>query len=93
MVKKVNALRARQNLGQVLEEVYYKGDCYVIERAGKPMAAVVPVWVLREYEASRERLFGMVKKAQDRNKGAKPARLEREVAEAVAAVRRRPRRR
>jgi hypothetical protein len=34
VVKKVNALKARKNLGQLLEEVYYKGDQYVIERAG-----------------------------------------------------------
>jgi hypothetical protein len=30
MVRKVNALKVRQNLGQLLEEVYYKGDQYVI---------------------------------------------------------------
>jgi antitoxin (DNA-binding transcriptional repressor) of toxin-antitoxin stability system len=43
MVKKVNALKARQNFGQMLEEVYYKGDQFIIERAGKSMAAVVPL--------------------------------------------------
>ena len=43
MVKKVNALKAQQHLGQLLEEIYYKDDQYVIERAGKPMAAVVPL--------------------------------------------------
>jgi hypothetical protein len=32
--------------GQMLEEVFYKGDQFVIERAGRPMAAVVPVWQL-----------------------------------------------
>ena len=40
-VKTLNALKARQNFGQMLEEVYYKGDQFIIERAGKPMAAVV----------------------------------------------------
>ena len=48
MTKTVNALKARKNLGQLLEEVYYRGDQYVIERAGRPMAAVVPVWQLEE---------------------------------------------
>jgi len=43
MVKKVTALKARKTLGQLLEEVYYRGDQYVIERAGKPMAAIVPL--------------------------------------------------
>ena len=43
MRKKVTAVRARGKLGQILEEVYYRGDHYIIERSGKAMAAVVPV--------------------------------------------------
>ena len=87
MVKRVNALKARQNLGQVLEKVYYKGDRYVIERAGKPMAAVVPIKVLEDYEENKEQLFSLIKKAQRRNKKVKPDIIEREVAEAVKSVR------
>ncbi len=49
-VKTLNALKARQNFGQMLEEVYYKGDQFIIERAGKPMAAVVPLWQLEELQ-------------------------------------------
>ena len=49
-VKKINALKARQNFGQMLEEVYYKGDQFIIERAGKPMAAVVPLSQLEELQ-------------------------------------------
>ena len=41
--KHITALKARRNLGQILEEVYYRGRSYVIERAGRPMAAVVPL--------------------------------------------------
>lgn len=54
MVKKMNALKVRKNLVQLLEEVYYKDDQYVIERAGRPMAAVVPVWQLQERQKRRE---------------------------------------
>jgi prevent-host-death family protein len=87
VLKKVTALKARQNLGQLLEEVYYTGDEYVIERAGKPMAAIVPVWQLQEREKSRARLFAMVEQVWQRNKGVNPEVVEREVAEAVRAVR------
>jgi prevent-host-death family protein len=52
-VKTINAMKARQNFGQMLEEVYYKGDQFVVERAGKPMAAVVPVWQLEEWQKER----------------------------------------
>jgi hypothetical protein len=39
----------------MLEEGYYKGDQFVIERAGKPMAAVIPVWQLEEWQKHHER--------------------------------------
>ena len=57
MVKTVNALKARQQLGELLEGVYYKGDQYIIERAGKPMVAVVPLWQLEEWQKRREQFF------------------------------------
>ena len=89
MVKKVNALKARQNLGQLLEEVYYKGDQYIIERAGNPMAAVVPLWQLEAFQGRRERLFRTVQDAQQRTKKLKPEVIEREVEAAIHAVRKR----
>ena len=42
-VKKINAMRARQTFGQLLNEVFYKGDQFIIERDGRPMAAVIPL--------------------------------------------------
>ncbi len=46
MVKKVTALQARHKLGELLEGAYHRGDRFVIERAGRPMAAVVPLNLL-----------------------------------------------
>jgi len=54
-VKTINALKARQNFGQMIEEVYYRGDQFIIERAGKPMAAVVPLWQLEELQKHQGR--------------------------------------
>ena len=93
MVKTVNALKARQNLGQLLEEVYYKGDQYVIERAGKPMAAVVPLWQLEEWQKRREQFFAAVEEVQQQNQQVKPEIIEQEVREAIRAVRTPARRR
>ncbi len=87
MTKTVNALKARKNLGQLLEEVYYKGDQFVIEQAGRPMAAVVPVWQLEEWQKRRDRFFGMVEELRRKNKAVKPEVIEREVEESVRAVR------
>jgi prevent-host-death family protein len=87
MIKKVNALKARQNLGQLLEEVYYNGNQYVIECAGKPMAAVVPVWQLEEWQKHRERFFAAVDDVHLQNQEVKPEIIEQEVQEALRAVR------
>ena len=77
MVKRVTALQARHNLGEILEGVYHRGDQFVIERAGKPMAVVVPLHVLPEYEAldkdiavalddiKKGRLYGPFSSAED----------------------------
>lgn len=43
MIKKTSAFAARKNLGQLLEEAYYRGDNIIIERAGKPMAVIVSI--------------------------------------------------
>ena len=87
MAKKINALKARQRLGQLLEDVCYQNEQYVIERAGKPMAAVVPVWQLEERAKRRERFFATVDDIRQKNKRVKPRTIEQEVAKAVKAVR------
>jgi prevent-host-death family protein len=87
IVKKVNALKARQNLGKLLEEVYYQGDQFIIERAGKAMAAVVPLWQLEEWQKRRTQLFASVEDVHQRNPKVKPDIIERDVAEALQAIR------
>ena len=50
--KNINAMQVRQRLGEILNEVYYRGDSFIIERDGKPLAALVP---LSELEALQKR--------------------------------------
>ncbi len=87
MIKTLTAIKARQNLGEVLEEVYYKGDQYIIERAGKPMAAVVPLWQLEARKKHGDRLFGMLERLWESPPKVKAATVERELSEAVRAAR------
>ena len=55
LVKTINALKARQNFGQMIEEVFYRDEQFIIERAGRPMAAIVPVWQLEEWQKHYDR--------------------------------------
>lgn len=43
MTKTINAYKLRTNLGEFLNEVFYKGNEIVIERRGKALAKIVPL--------------------------------------------------
>jgi hypothetical protein len=88
MKRKLAAVEARKRLGEVLEGVYYRGDEVVIERAGKVMAVVIPEYLYRNIERSRERLWELIEKAQERNKDVPPEEIEQAIEEAVREVRR-----
>jgi prevent-host-death family protein len=49
-IKTISAMKARQQFGTLLEEIYYRGEVYIVERAGKPMAALVPLSLLEEVQ-------------------------------------------
>ena len=92
MERTITALKARRNLGQLLEEVFYKGDHYIVERAGKPMAAVVPVTEYMQWKERRERFFAMIDAARERSQDAPAEEVEAEVEEAVRQAREKRRR-
>ena len=88
MKRKLSAVEARKRLGEILEGVYYRGDEVVIERAGKPMAVVIPAGLYESLEKSRERVFELIERAQDRNKDVPYETIQEEVAAAVREARR-----
>ena len=87
MKRRISAVEARKRLGEILESVYYRGDEVVIERAGKPMAVVIPAQRYEVMERSRERLFELIEKNWERNKDVPYEEIEREVQEAIKEVR------
>ena len=55
MAKRIPALQLRQELGNVLNSVHLLGEEYIVERNGKPLAALVPVDVALRREQARKR--------------------------------------
>lgn len=53
MTKRVPAMTARKNFGELLESVFYRGDEIVVERAGKAMGVLIPVEQYRKLEQQR----------------------------------------
>ena len=87
MKRKLSAMEARQRFGEILEGVHYRGDEVVIERAGKPMAVIIPTERYDALQQSRERVFAFIEKNRERNKDIPYEQIERDVASAVQADR------
>jgi prevent-host-death family protein len=57
MNRKISALKVRQHLGQVMNEVALRGDEYIVERAGKPLVAIIPIEKYRSLQGDVDRFF------------------------------------
>jgi len=55
MVTEVNAVTFRQNLGEMLNQVQYRKDSIVINKDGKPVAALVDAELFARIRRMRER--------------------------------------
>jgi prevent-host-death family protein len=87
MKRTLSAVEARKKLGEVLDGVYYRGDEVVIERAGKPLAVVVPAHIYENMERRREEFWQIVEDLRERNKDVPAEVLQAEVDEAIREVR------
>ena len=79
MLKTINALKARRNLGQLLEEVFYNKDQFVIERAGKAMAVVISPSEYETFKRQREQDMGIFDEIRRKNKEASVEELEDDI--------------
>ncbi len=76
-MKSVDAVVLRKNLGQYVNEVYYRGDEFIIKRAGKPVAALVPLMDLEKLEMLKTQGFKALKNLWAKNKGEEAVRQAR----------------
>jgi len=85
MLKTVSAIKVRQNLGQLMNEVSIKADEYIVERAGKPLVAIIPIEKYLNMKSNREdffRLYSTLQKNADTS-GA----VDDDLSEALACAR------
>lgn len=87
MQKRISAMKARQNFGQVMNEAALRGDDFIVERAGKPMVAIVSMDKYEIIQKNREALQLVVANVRDKMKDEDPNRMEELIAEAISAVR------
>lgn len=87
MEKQIGVTEAREKFRQILDEVQYQGDKYVINRHGKAAVAVVPIEVYENWKQHRQRLIALIHEVQSANMDADPEEVMREVLHAQQATR------
>ena len=87
MLKKISAMKARQNLGQIMNEVALRGDDYIIERAGKPLVAIINIEKYRRLQQDQESALQSVRKIWKKLEGANSREVSETIEEAIGAVR------
>ncbi len=66
MEKTVSSQDAPGRFGDLLQGVSDKGDRYVVEQDGVPLAAVVPFSLYAQWKRQRERFFEQMRETADR---------------------------
>jgi prevent-host-death family protein len=85
MLKTVSAIKVRQNLGQVMNEVFLKDDEYIVERSGKPLVAIIPIEKYLTMKNSRTEFFRLYDSLQ--SSADNSLSIDADIAEALTAAR------
>jgi prevent-host-death family protein len=87
MVERMGAREARNKFADLVGSVHYGGQIVIVERSGKPMVAVIPVEMYQQLVAEREARFQILDRVRSRLPDVPEEEVERDVTEAIAAVR------
>ena len=87
MAKRMSAKDARSKFADLLGSVNYGGEGIIVERSGRPVAAVIPVPVYERLVAERKARFEVIERVRSRSAGATVEDIESDVLAAVTKVR------
>ena len=87
MLRVVTAMKARKNLGEILEEVFYKRTRFVIKRGRKPMAVVLPVTEYEAYRRQRDEDFRVFDEIREQSEPCGALEVDKDVQAAIEEVR------
>lgn len=89
VVTEVNAVTFRQNLGEMLNQVQYRNDSIVINKDGKPVAALVDAELFARIRRMRDRFDALSSRIAEAYANVPPDEGMAEIDAAVAAERHR----
>lgn len=83
----IGARDLRQKFAEILGRVGFGGDIAVVERSGKPMAAIIPIEMYQQLVAEREARFQIMEKIQNAQEARSLEEIEQDVNAAIKRVR------
>ena len=86
-VRRIGARDARNQFADLLGQVHYGGETIIIERSGKPMAALMPVAMMDQLLALWDKDFSIIDRIRHDAPDVSPEAVEQDVAEAMVATR------
>ncbi|HEY0295259.1 MAG TPA: type II toxin-antitoxin system Phd/YefM family antitoxin [Bordetella sp.] len=87
MITEVSAVNFRQNLGEMINQVQYRNDSIVINKDGKPVAALVDADLFARIRRMQERFDALSRRISDGYAGVPEEEGLAEIEAAVAAER------
>ena len=87
MITQTSAVAFRQNLGEMLNQVQYRHDSVVINKDGKPVAALVDARLFERIRRMQERFDGLCRRIESGFEGVHEADGLQEIEAAVALER------
>jgi len=87
MIRETSAVFARQNLGDLLNQVQYRNDAVLITKDGKPVAALVDVLLFERIRRMRDEFTRLTDALGRTYEGIDPKIAQTEIGEAVRGAR------
>ena len=87
MAKRISAKEARSKFSDLLGSVNYGGEEVIVERSGRPVAAVIPVPVYERLVAERKARFEVIDRVRSRLRETSSHEIERDVSKSIAGLR------
>ncbi|MCB5363583.1 type II toxin-antitoxin system Phd/YefM family antitoxin [Pusillimonas sp. CC-YST705] len=87
MITEVSAVNFRQNLGEMINQVQYRNDSIVINKDGKPVAALVDAELFARIRRMQERFDALSRRISDSYAGLPEEEGMAEIEAAIAAER------
>jgi prevent-host-death family protein len=67
MERRLGVTEVRSRLGEIVDKVHYQGDTVVVEKNGKPAAALIPFALFEQFLRRRDAAYQVVLDVQRQN--------------------------